>query len=104
MKTQLNHSLMARLKKTTRIWIAVYPTVLVFLTIFGDAIRELPLALGIFVSTLIVVIIVSNVTEPLVGKAFYHLGSIFRKAGHTCATTPLENNAAPAERSAQSDN
>ncbi|WOI11709.1 hypothetical protein [Thalassospira lucentensis] len=104
MNTQRNHSLLARLKKTTRIWIAVYPTVLVFLTIFGDAIRELPLPLGILVSTVIVVILVSNIIEPLVGMAFSHLGRTFLKADHNCATTRSKNNATPAELSAQSEN
>lgn len=104
MYRQLNHSFMARVKKTTRIWLAVYPTVLIFLTIFGDALKEFPFPLGVLVSTLVVVIIVSNVTDPLVGKVFYHLGRTFRKPGLHSEAAPLVNNTAPVERSAPSDN
>lgn len=104
MYRQLKHSLMSRLKKTTRIWLAVYPTVLVFLTIFGDALKEFPFPLGVLVSTLVVVIIVSNVTDPLVGKVFYHLRRTFRKPGLRSNAAPLVNNTAPVKRSAPSDN
>lgn len=104
MYRQLNHSLMVRLKKTTRIWLAVYPTVLVFLTIFGDALKEFPFPLGVLVSTLVVVIIVSNVTDPLVGKVFCHLGRMFHKPGLQSKAVPMINNTAPVERSVPSDN
>ncbi|MCK2165950.1 hypothetical protein [Thalassospira xiamenensis] len=104
MYRQLDHYLMARLKKTTRIWLAVYPTVLVFLTIFGDALKEFPFPLGVLVSTLVVVIIVSNFTDPLVGKVFCYLGRTFHKPGLHSKAAPMANNTAPVERSAPSDN
>lgn len=55
-----------RLKRTALIWLAVYPTVLTVLSLFGTHLRHWPLPLRVMGSTLIIVPIVVNVSAPLV--------------------------------------
>ena len=62
-------ALRARLHKTLMIWLAVYPAALLVLTLFGDMLRDWPLPLRILASTLIIVPIVANITEPAVKVA-----------------------------------
>ncbi|MDX0312518.1 hypothetical protein GOC54_15740 [Sinorhizobium meliloti] len=58
--------LIARLKKTLLIWIAVYPAVLAVLTLVGEWLRDWPLPLRALASTAIIVPIVANLTAPAV--------------------------------------
>lgn len=59
-------TLAARLKKTLLVWIAVYPAVLLVLTLVGEFLRDWPLALGVLGASVIIVPIVANVTGPAV--------------------------------------
>ena len=64
-----------RFEKTVRIWLAVYPTVLVVLTLTIEMLVRWPFALRVLVSTMIIVTIVANVTEPLVAFVFRQVGA-----------------------------
>lgn len=55
-----------RLKKTALVWMAVYPSVLVVLTLLDDALNDWPLPLRVLWATAIIVPIVANIAEPAV--------------------------------------
>lgn len=55
-----------RLKRTALIWLAVYPTVLIVLSLLGAHFRHWPLPLRVLGSTLIIVPIVVNISAPLI--------------------------------------
>lgn len=58
-----------RLKKALMIWLAVYPTALVVLSVAGDALRAWPLPVRLLVSTAVVVAMVTTITQPLVNAS-----------------------------------
>ncbi len=58
--------LASRLKRTVLIWLAVYPTVLTVVSVFGSHFKQWPLPLRVMGSTLIIVPIVVNISAPLV--------------------------------------
>lgn len=58
--------LVPRLKRTVLIWLAVYPTVLMVLSVLGSYFQHWPLPLRVMGSTLIIVPIVVNISAPLV--------------------------------------
>jgi len=65
----IRRALLARLKKTLLVWIAVYPAVLIVIALVGDLLQEWPLPLRLLVATLIIVPVVVNMTEPAVKGA-----------------------------------
>ena len=65
----IRRALVARLRKTVQIWIAVYPAVLIVLTFVGELLRDWPLPVRVLGATMIIVPIVANITEPAVKTA-----------------------------------
>lgn len=59
---------LAGLVNTFRLWIVVYPTVMIVLAIIGPYISKLDRAVSILITTIIVVTLVSNVLKPLADK------------------------------------
>ena len=62
----IRNMIVSRIKKTLQIWVAVYPAVLVVLTLLGDSLQEWPLPVRVLGATAIIVPIVANITEPAV--------------------------------------
>lgn len=71
----LRDCLLGRLKKTAVVWAAVYPSVLAVLSLVGDLLQDWPLPLRVLGTTVLIVPVVTNITEPLVRAA---LASIAR--------------------------
>lgn len=66
MTTSGRRFLLDRVRRTVTVWLAVYPSVLIVLSLLGDRWRDVPIPLRVAVSTAIVVTIVANVAEPAV--------------------------------------
>jgi antibiotic biosynthesis monooxygenase (ABM) superfamily enzyme len=62
----VRHAILDRLKKTAMVWLAVYPSVLLVISLVGDVLKDWPLPLLVLGATLIIVPIVANITEPAV--------------------------------------
>lgn len=65
----LRQTILERLKKTAMVWLAVYPSVLVVISLTGDCMRDWPLPLRVLGATLMIVPLVTNVSEPAVRMA-----------------------------------
>lgn len=55
-----------RLKKTMMVWLAVFPIVLLVISLAGDCMKGWPLPLRVLGATLMIVPIVTNISEPAV--------------------------------------
>ena len=97
MRQELKQNLLQRFTKTSRIWLSVYPSVIVVLTLSGEMLIDWPFSLRVLVSTLIIVTIVSNVTEPLFAGVFHRVGACWR-AGRPYPVTPEGVGACPQQR------
>jgi antibiotic biosynthesis monooxygenase (ABM) superfamily enzyme len=64
--TGLRQVIFERLKTTAMVWLAVYPTVLLIIWIVGDCMQDWPIPLRVLGATLMVVPIVTNVSQPAV--------------------------------------
>ncbi len=51
------------------VWLAVYPSVLLVISLVGDMLKDWPLPLRVLGATVIIVPIVANITEPVVKAA-----------------------------------
>lgn len=51
------------------VWLAVYPSVLLVISLVGDVLKDWPLPLRVLGATVIIVPIVANITEPAVKAA-----------------------------------
>ncbi len=48
------------------VWIAVYPSVLLVISLTGESMKDWPLPLRVLAATLMIVPIVTNISEPAV--------------------------------------
>ncbi|MBY3537242.1 hypothetical protein HFN68_30650 [Rhizobium laguerreae] len=64
--TGLRQVIFERLKTTAMVWLAVYPSVLLIVWIVGDCMQDWPMPLRVLGATLMVVPIVTNVSQPAV--------------------------------------
>ncbi|MCA2410762.1 hypothetical protein [Rhizobium leguminosarum] len=64
--TGLRQVIFERLKTTAMVWLAVYPSVLLIVWIVGDCMQDWPTPLRVLGATLMVVPIVTNVSQPAV--------------------------------------
>ncbi|TXR49436.1 hypothetical protein [Phyllobacterium endophyticum] len=64
--TGMRQVIFERLKTTAMVWLAVYPSVLLIIWIVGDRMRDWPIPLRVLGATLMVVPIVTNVSQPAV--------------------------------------
>lgn len=64
--TRVRQLIVERLKKTGMVWLAVYPSVLLVIALAGDCIQGWPLPLRVLGATLMIVPIVTNISEPAV--------------------------------------
>lgn len=69
-----------RLKKTALVWVAVYPSVVVVLTLLDDALDDWPLPLRVLGATAIIVPIVANIAEPAVRALASATGRLRRRS------------------------
>ncbi|UEM07601.1 hypothetical protein JL101_032325 (plasmid) [Skermanella rosea] len=51
------------------VWLAVYPSVLLVISLVGDVLKDWSLPLRVLGATIIIVPIVANITEPAVKAA-----------------------------------
>ncbi len=51
------------------VWLAVYPSVLLVISLVGDMLKDWPLPMRVLGATVIIVPIVANITEPVVKAA-----------------------------------
>ncbi|MEJ1117211.1 hypothetical protein V9K92_01825 [Phyllobacterium sp. CCNWLW109] len=58
--------ILERLKTTVMVWLAVYPIVLLIIWLVGDRTQNWPLPLRVLATTLMIVPIVTNVSQPAV--------------------------------------
>jgi antibiotic biosynthesis monooxygenase (ABM) superfamily enzyme len=58
--------ILERLKTTVMVWLAVYPIVLPIIWLVGDRTQNWPLPLRVLAATLMIVPIVTNVSQPAV--------------------------------------
>jgi antibiotic biosynthesis monooxygenase (ABM) superfamily enzyme len=63
---RLRQAIFERLKKTVTVWLAVYPSVLLVISLVGDCIEGWPMPLRVLGATLMIVPIVTNISEPAV--------------------------------------
>lgn len=68
--TGLRQVIFERLKTTAMVWLAVYPSVLLIIWIVGDCMQDWPMPLRVLGATLMVVPIVTNVSQPAVRTIF----------------------------------
>ncbi|MDI5929371.1 hypothetical protein [Rhizobium leguminosarum] len=66
--TQLRQAILERLKTTVMVWLAVYPSVLLIIWLVGDCTQDWPMPLRVLAATLMIVPIVTNVSQPAVRK------------------------------------
>ncbi|NKK64616.1 hypothetical protein [Rhizobium leguminosarum] len=66
--TQLRQAILERLKTTVMVWLAVYPSVLLIIWLVGDRTQDWPMPLRVLAATLMIVPIVTNVSQPAVRK------------------------------------
>lgn len=59
-------AILDRLKRTVLVWLAVYPSVLLVISLVGDCMQDWPLPLRVLGATLMIVPIVTNISEPAV--------------------------------------
>lgn len=64
--TGLRQVILGRLKMTAMVWLAVYPSVVLILWIVGDCMQDWPMPLRVLGATLMIVPIVTNVSQPAV--------------------------------------
>lgn len=64
--TGLRQVIFERLKTTAMVWLAVYPSVLLIVWIVGDCMQDWPMPLRVLGATLMVVPIVTNVSQSAV--------------------------------------
>ncbi len=60
----MRYAVTKRLKKTLMVWLAVYPSVLLVITLVGDVLKGWPLPLAVLVTTVIAVPIIANISQP----------------------------------------
>jgi antibiotic biosynthesis monooxygenase (ABM) superfamily enzyme len=65
----MRHAILERLKKTAMVWLSVYPSVLLVISLVGDVLEDWPLTLRVLGATVMIVPIVANITEPAVKAA-----------------------------------
>ncbi|MGZ2385334.1 hypothetical protein [Rhizobium leguminosarum] len=65
---QLRQAILERLKTTVMVWLAVYPSVLLIIWLVGDRTQDWPMPLRVLAATLMIVPIVTNVSQPAVRK------------------------------------
>ncbi|MGI2034368.1 hypothetical protein ACRQ1B_18460 [Rhizobium panacihumi] len=63
---RLRQAIFGRLKKTMTVWLAVYSSVLLVISLAGDCMQGWPLPLRVLGATLMIVPIVTNISEPAV--------------------------------------
>ncbi|WP_269790623.1 hypothetical protein [Stenotrophomonas sp. Iso1] len=68
-----------RLKRTALVWLAVYPSALLVLSLVGERFRHWPLPMRVLASTLIIVPVVANISLPLVQTVVAALGRASRR-------------------------
>lgn len=70
--TGLRQLIFERLKATVIVWLAVYPNVLLIIWLVGDSTQDWPMPLRVLAATLMIVPIVTNVSQPaartIIGK------------------------------------
>jgi antibiotic biosynthesis monooxygenase (ABM) superfamily enzyme len=64
--TGLRQVIFERLKATVIVWLAVYPSVLLIIWLVGDSTQDWPMPLRVLAATLMIVPIVTNVSQPAV--------------------------------------
>ncbi len=51
------------------VWLAVYPSVLLVISLVGDMLEDWPLPMRVLGATVVIVPVVANITEPVVKAA-----------------------------------
>ncbi|APO79000.1 antibiotic biosynthesis monooxygenase domain-containing protein (plasmid) [Rhizobium etli 8C-3] len=64
--TRLRQVILERLKTTVMDWLAVYPSVLLVIWLVGDRTQNWPTPLRVLGATLLIVPIVTNISQPAV--------------------------------------
>lgn len=72
---RVRQAIVERLKRTVVVWVAVYPAVLLIISLVGESMKGWPLPFRVLGATLMIVPIVTNVSEPAVRKG---IGAIQR--------------------------
>ncbi|MNM49912.1 hypothetical protein D3C81_609290 [compost metagenome] len=72
-------AIVERLKRTALIWLAVYPSVLLVLSLVGDCFRHWSLPMRVLAATLIVVPLVVNISSPLIQAVMDVLGKVLHR-------------------------
>lgn len=62
----VRQAIFERLKRTMMVWLAVFPIVLLVISLAGDCMKGWPLPLRVLGATLMIVPIVTNISEPAV--------------------------------------
>jgi antibiotic biosynthesis monooxygenase (ABM) superfamily enzyme len=97
---------MARLVMTLGAWLAAFIVVLALLTLLGDELQSLPLALRALVLSGVLVFLMANLVMPLLSTAIAHWLSGGRSSGWSPARPPITQSPSPfehaRERSAKS--
>jgi acyl-CoA reductase-like NAD-dependent aldehyde dehydrogenase len=63
---RVRQAILDRLKRTVLVWLAVYPSVLLVISLASDCMQDGPLPLRVLGATLMIVPIVTNISEPAV--------------------------------------
>lgn len=66
--TRVRQVILERFKTTVMVWLAVYPSVLLIIWLVGDSTRTWPMPLRALAATLMIVPIVTNISQPAVRK------------------------------------
>lgn len=72
-------AIVERLKRTALIWLAVYPSVLLVLSLVGDRFRHWSLPMRVLAATLIVVPLVVNISSPLIQAVMDVVGKVLHR-------------------------
>ncbi len=64
--TRRGQAILERLKTTVMVWFAVYPSVLLIIWLVGDRTQDWPMPLRVLGATLLIVPIVTNISQPAV--------------------------------------
>lgn len=67
---RMRQAIVERLRKTVVVWLAVYPSVLLVISLAGDCMAGWPLPLRVLGATVMIVPIVTNISEPVVRTIF----------------------------------
>jgi antibiotic biosynthesis monooxygenase (ABM) superfamily enzyme len=72
-------AMLERLKKTAMVWLSVYPSVLLVISLVGDVFEDWPLPLRVLGATVIIVPIIANITGPAVEAAVTAIVLVWRQ-------------------------